>query len=107
MIEIWFGPGKQRSVHANWSALSDVGATDRISYSLRALVFVDAYESVYSSITYIDFRGHTKQWVLASSRRIWNRVTWTIFPPALDELELALSLPELTVRGSSDGKGLL
>jgi hypothetical protein len=42
MIEIWFGPGKQRSVHANWSALSDVGATDKISYSLRALVFVDA-----------------------------------------------------------------
>jgi hypothetical protein len=47
MIEIWFGPGKHKSVQANCNALSEVGATDRISYSFKAFVFVAAYYQLY------------------------------------------------------------
>jgi len=43
MIEIWFGPGKHKSVQANCNALSEVGATDKISYSFKAFVLVAAY----------------------------------------------------------------
>jgi hypothetical protein len=46
MIEIWFGPGKHKSVQANCNALSEVGATDSISYSFRAFVLVAAYHQL-------------------------------------------------------------
>jgi hypothetical protein len=62
MIEIWFGPGKHKSVQANCNALSEVGATDSISYSFRAFVFVAAYHQLNPSSRLL--RGkeeHTKQ----------------------------------------------
>ena len=72
MIEIWFGPGFDKSVQANCNALSEVGWTDRISYSLSDAVFPLVYVSE-------DSVGElTKGWDLLSSRRMWYLDTWTM-----------------------------
>lgn len=49
-----------------------------------------------------EYGGHTKQCVLASSRRIWNRVIWTILPDPDPEPEAE----DEGVRESSPGNGL-
>lgn len=45
----WLGPGKQRSVHANCNARSEVGATESMSYSASAFVLLDACGSAISA----------------------------------------------------------